>query len=172
MTPEETLTNYGNLGVRLLKNSVSRVSATGGTEQSIRFEVTKEKGKLSLRLIGRAFFSALETGRGPRQGTSYENFDVNLEEYMRAKGFPSKTSKKGITYFKIGDYWFSGKSLAWKINKDGDSLWRKGKGEPVRDVYSSMLEKFVNELTKELSIDYAKLYIKTIKDGFNVTSKA
>lgn len=172
MTPEETLTKYGVLGVSLLKNSVSRVSATGETEQSIRFEVTKENGKLSLKLIGRAFFSALETGRGPRQGTSYEKFDVNLEDYMRAKGFPSKTSKTGITYFNIGGYWFSGKSLAWKINKDGDSLWRKGKGEPVRDVYSSALQRLVDELMKDLTIDYAKLYIKTIKDGFNVTSKA
>lgn len=170
MTPEETLTKYGVLGVSLLKNSVSRVSATGNTEQSIRFEVTKENGKLSLRLIGRAFFSALETGRGPRQNSTYEKYDVNLEEYMQAKGFPSKTSKNGVMYFKIGDFWFSGKSLAWKINTQGDSLWRKGKGEPVRDVYSSALQRLVDELMKDLTIDYAKLYIKSIKDGFNVTA--
>ncbi len=171
MTPVETLTKYGVAGVSLLRNAVSSVSATGKTQESIRFEVTKDNGKLSLKLIGRAFFSALETGRGPRENNSYEKYDINLEEYMRAKGLPSKTSKTGVVYFKIGDYWFSGKSLAWKINKQGDSLWRKGKGEPVRDVYSSMLERFVDELMKDLSIDYAKLYIKTIKDGFNATAK-
>lgn len=172
MGPEETLNTYGKLGVQLLKSSVSKVSATGDTERSIRFEVTRDGSKLTLRLIGRAFFSALETGRGPRKSSTYEKYDVNLEEYMRAKGLPSKTSKKGTVYFRIGDHWFSGKSLAWKINKYGDSLWRKGRGEPVRDVYSSSLEKFVDELSKELAIDYAKLYVKKIKDGFNATTKA
>ena len=167
---QDTLTGYGALGVQLLKDSVRKVSATGKTEQSIRFVVEKTANGYSLTIYGRSYFSALETGRGPRRSNTYGMFDVSLDEYLQAKGVATKTSKKGLKYYKLGNSWVTAKGLAHKINTQGDRLWQKGKGEPVRDVYSSTLSKFVDELTKQVVKDYSKFYIKTIKDGFKLTT--
>lgn len=172
MEPVDTLNAYGALGVNLLKESVGKVSATGKTAESIRYEVKKTEKCYTLTIYGRSFFSALETGRGPRESSTYGMFDVSLDEYLEAKGLPSKTSKKGIKYYKMGNSWVTAKGLAHKINTVGDKLWQKGKGEPVRDIYSSIVERLVDDLTKWLANHYAKFYLKSIKDGFNVTATA
>jgi hypothetical protein len=138
----EVLDKYGAIGVSILKDAVWKVSSSGETAESIRFESDDK----SLQIFGRFAFASLETGRGPRKESAYGEFDKHMEEWLQAKGFQSKTSKSGVQYFKMGSQWFSAKSLAWKINKEGDKKWRQGHGARVRNVYSKELEKFVKEL--------------------------
>lgn len=146
------LEQYAILGVALLKENVSKVSASGKTAASISSYVTKDR----LQLIGRGYFDALETGRGPRESSQDSGFKSGLEEWLQIKGFETKTSKSGTKYYKLGDQWFSAKSLAWKINKEGDSLWKKGHGEKVRDVYSIALDAFAEELSRKVIDDKTK----------------
>lgn len=157
---QDRLTEYGKLGVLALRTDVEKVSATRKTIDSIRFEVFKDsEGNYSLKLIGRGYFKALETGRGPRKNSSYGEFDFNLEDWLKAKGFPSRKSKSGVTYYNLGgENWFSAKSLAWKINKDGDSVFRSG----GREVYSETLIKLAQELKRAITSDFKQFVIQEI----------
>lgn len=153
------LTEYGKLGVLALRTDVNAVSATGKTADSIRFEISVENnGTITLSFLGRAYFKALETGRGPRKSNEYQQYDVSLEEWLESRGLPSKTSKKGIKYFQLGQHWFSAKSLAWKINKEGDSLHKKG----GRIVYSPTLAKLAEEIKRAIVSDFTKFIISEI----------
>lgn len=153
------LTDYGKLGVEALRQDVQKVSATGKTADSIRFEVDiPEEGLEKLTFFGRQFFKTLETGRGPRKSNEYGGFDKSMEEYLEARGLPSKVTKSGKKYFRIGDYWFSAKSLAWKINKEGDQTYKKG----GRIVYSKTLSKLVVELRRAITKESTRSFIKQI----------
>lgn len=150
---ENIFSTYGKIGVEVLKNSISSLRATGETERSLGYRIEKEKDSISLILFGREYFRALETGRGPAKGNdSNGEFPKRLEEYMNAKGFPSKVSKKGIKYFKIGENWYSGKSLAYMINKRGDKTYRDG----GRILFSDDLSKFIEELKSVLIEELGK----------------
>jgi len=161
MATSDVLTKYAPIGLKVLKDSVAKVSASGKTAQSIRFVLDKINGRLLY--IGRGYFETLETYRGPRKESTYGKFDENLEEWMKIKGFPQKVSKTGVTYFKMGNFWFSAKSLAWKINKEGNKKWKNG--EKVRDVYSDNLEEFVEELTEAVKKDKMETAKKTVLDS-------
>lgn len=156
---DNILNRYGQVGVQLLKNAISGLKATGKTEKSLRYEVTQEPGVTTLKIYGREFFKALETGRGPAEKSGPAGFPERLEEYMQARGFQSKTSKKGVRYWRIKDNWYSGKSLAYKINSEGDRTYRS-KG---RKVYSDELTKFVDEL-KQVVKDSALFGFKKINN--------
>jgi hypothetical protein len=153
------LTEFGKLGVLALRTDVQEVSATGKTADSIRFEISVESdGTIVLRYLARAFFKALETGRGPRKSSEYQQYDVSLEEWLESRGLPSKTSKSGVKYFKLGEHWFSAKSLAWKINKEGDAIYKKG----GRIVYSPTLTKLADEIKRAIISDFTRFIISEI----------
>lgn len=158
---KDVLTEYAPKGLDILKESIAKVSVTGSTLASLKFVLDFPNGKLTY--YGRGFMEALEHGRGPRKASSYGNFDTNLEEWLKAKGFASKLSKSGITYYQIGSQWFSAKSLAWKINKEGDSLFRSGK---AREVYSKAMEEFKNDLQKAILKDAVDETLNKIKEQF------
>ena len=155
----KTLTEYGKLGVMALRQDVQKVSATGKTADSIRFEISKHaNGDITLSILARQYFKTLETGRGPRKSSEYGQFDISLEEYLQAKGVPQRTSKSGVKYFKLGDSWMSAKSLAYKINKEGDRVYKQG----GREVYSDTLAKLVSELKRAITQEYPKFYLREI----------
>ena len=158
----ELFEEWGKKGVALFKAAVAPYSATGKTMASIKHKAT-EKG---LRITGRGFFEALETGRGPRKSATYSGFDKSLDEWAKARGFQSKKSKKGTTYYKINGVWFSAKSLAWKINSKGDKKHRSG---DRLDVYSSIKDKFLEELKdaviKEKKEEFKNKVINTLKNA-------
>jgi hypothetical protein len=152
LTPElKTLTEYGKLGVMALRQAVEKYSATGKTVDSIRFEVFVDSdGNMTLTFYGRQFFKALETGRAPRKNTSYGQFDLNLLDYMEARGMLTGLTDKQKKA--------KAKSLAWYINKHGDQTYREG----GREVYSDTLFKLVSELKRAITQDFTKLYIREI----------
>jgi len=150
---ENIFSTYGKIGVEVLKNSISSLRATGETERSLGYRIEKEKDSISLILFGREYFRALETGRGPAKGNSSGGkFQERLEEWMKARNFPSKVSKKGIRYYLIGEKWMTPKGLSIAINKQGDKTYREG----GRLVFLDELGKFIEELRSVLREEIAK----------------
>lgn len=143
------------MGVSLLQGLVPR--ATGKTAASIRYEVYPNR----LVIFARAFFAALETGRGPRVGTEYQNFDDNLLEWMKAKGIGADLSEKKRKQLA--------RFLSYKINKDGDKTFRRG----GRSVYSQAVDKFLKELSNEIikfkTKEYTDKMVKALKESVNGT---
>lgn len=168
MAIEDTLNEYGKLGVESLKGDVRPLSATSKTERSIHHTVEVKYPIYRLRILARQFFSAIETGRGPRKSSSYGGFDKGLEEYLKARGVASKVSKSGTRYYKLGESWVSAKSLAHKINKEGDETYRKG----GRVVYSPTIAKLVAEIKAAVKKDFIHAAITRIKNGFSAQSPA
>lgn len=144
------LTDYGKLGVEALRQDVQKVSATGKTADSIRFEVAVENGAITLRFLGRQFFKAIETGRGPRKSSTYQEFDLNLLDYMKARGIGAGLPEKKLKQLA--------KFLAYKINKEGDSVFKQG----GRIVYSPTLSKLVSELKRAITQDFKKFVVNHI----------
>jgi len=152
----DVLNKYGKIGVEALKQDVSKVSATGETAASIRYEVSI--GVIStLTYYGRKFFKALETGRGPRKTNEESGFKDYMLKYMAARGIGSDLSQKKRENLA--------KFLVLKINREGDATFKMG----GRTVYTPTLEKIKEELTDEVVKDRVKSYTKTIVDGFKLT---
>lgn len=149
----QILDTYGKIGEESLKQDVDKVSATGKTKASVRYEIVKEGTTQSLIWYGRKFFKALETGRGPRKSDQYQEFDVSMYEYMQARGIgadlPEKKRKQLARF------------LAWKINKEGDKTFKMG----GRQVYSDNLNKIVQELIAAVKKDTIGLYIMDIRSA-------
>ena len=136
---------YGQRFVDLIKSKITVV--TGKTRDSVSYQVERTENAITLKVTGRPYFKTVETGRGPYKQGGYQEFDQRLEEWMEARGFEKKTTKKGINYYLIGDQWMSGKSLAYLINKQGDKKYREG----GIDVYSSDVNRLVEQLKSDLA---------------------
>lgn len=149
-TIKQTLNTYGQRGVNALRQDVQKVSATGKTADSIRYEVSFKEGVHTLAIIGRQFFKALETGRGPRTNSEYQGFDQSLLEYMQARGIGSDLPENKRNQLA--------KFLALKINKEGDRTYKQG----GRQVYSKTLDKLVKELIEAIKDDLRILAINKI----------
>lgn len=145
------LTDYGKLGVLALRTDVLKVSATGKTADSIRFEISIESdGVIVLRFVGRQFFKALETGRGPRRSSEYMEFDLNLLDYMKARGIGADLSRKKREQLA--------KRMAYLINRDGDKVFQAG----GRIVYSETLTKLAKEIKGAIVSDFPKIFIREV----------
>lgn len=158
---KDVLTKYGIIGVQALKQDVQKVSATGETEDSIRFEVSQEGTVTTLFILARAFFSTLETGRGPRKSSEQGNFLDGMWEYMQARGIGADLPEKKRRQLA--------RFLTLKINREGDKTFKQG----GRIVYSPTLTKFINELRAAVKKDLFGMYVKdvmsVVKDGNNNT---
>lgn len=147
---DHLLNEYGKKAVDLIKSKVPVV--TGKTRDSVRYEVINTNDKISLLVFGRPFFKSVETGRGPATKGGYQGFDKRLEEWLKAKGVPSKVGKTGITYYFLGDKWITAKGLSIAINKEGDFKYQNGRQE----VYSRELDLLIEELKKDIPQEFKK----------------
>lgn len=139
---------YGSIGEQLLKDAIDQVSATHRTVQSIRHEVISTETTDQLQFIGRKYIQGLETGIRPTdRGPSSEMIEM-LTEYARARGMEKPESAA----------W----AMAKTIQKKGDRTFRIG----GRDVYSSELNKFVEELKEEIKKTFVGNYLTEIKHTF------
>jgi len=139
----QVLDQQGKIGVAAIRAAINVYSATGKSADSIRYESTES----NLKIFGRGYIEAMETGRGPRQSTEDGNFKDSMLEYMKAKGIGADLSEKKRQNLA--------KFLVLRINRDGDKLWQKGGG---RDVYSSTLDKFVEQLMAAVTKDQLNTY--------------
>lgn len=158
---KDVLTRYGIIGVQALKQDVQKVSATGGTAESIRFEVEQNGFTTTLYILARAFFSTLETGRGPRRSDQEGNFKDNMWEYMQARGIGADLPEKKRRQLA--------RFLVLKINREGDNTFKQG----GRIVYSPTLTKLINEIRAAVKKDLFGMYVKdvmsVVKNGDNNT---
>lgn len=144
----QVLEVYGSIGAQLLKDAIDQVSATHRTVESIRYEVLSTDTSDTLQFIGRKYIQALETGIRPTdKGPSSEMIEL-LTEYARARGMEDPKSAA----------W----AMAKTIQKQGDRTFRIG----GRDVYSSELNKFVEDLKKEVTKTFSGTYLQEIKRTF------
>lgn len=148
------LSKYGTDIVTQLKQSISSHSATGRTARSLRFEVVREGTKDILKIYGRPFIMALETGRKPtpQYTKPSRDFVSNIREWLKAKG---------------GD-----QDLAYAIAK---SIHKKGtKGTP--GIISNVVDSQVQKIEKDILEQFAKQWLFNVvefsKDGNNSNSKA
>jgi hypothetical protein len=150
---KEILTAIGSIGVHALKDDVDRVTATGKTAASIRFEVEEKDGVSRLRIFARKFFRALETGRGPRRSNTESGFTDGMLEYVRARmGLSGKEAERMANF------------LRWRINKEGDETFKRG----GRVVYSPTLEQIKDEAKQVAKKEFKSFFFSEIKQAFNV----
>lgn len=134
----EVLKKQSEIGADLVKQAVSKHSATNKTANSVE----GKSDDSSLQILARPFIEALETGRGPRKSSEDGGFKDSMLEYMKAKGIGADLSEKKREQLA--------RFLVLRINKQGDKLYRSGGG---RDVYTKVLEKFIASLTGVVAND-------------------
>lgn len=146
----QILSKYGTSTVEELKRSIQPYSATGDTIKSLKFTVTREGTKDILRVTGRPFIMALETGRKATPQYTKPSFDfVNrIRRWLAAKGEETRP--------------------AYAIAK---SIHQKGtKGHPgvISEVVNDTL---INTISKDILQQFAKQYmfnvVKFTSDKFN-----
>lgn len=144
----QVLEVYGSIGEQLLKDALDQISATHRTVESIRHEVISTETSDTLQFIGRKYIQAVETGIRPTdKGPSSEMIEL-LTEYARARGMDKPESAA----------W----AMAKTIQAKGDRTFRIG----GRDVYSTELNKFVEELKEEIKKTFVGSYLTEIKQTF------
>jgi len=75
-------------------------NATGKTSRSLRFEVVQEGFKTTLRVIGKAYFMVVETGRKPtpQYDKPSEQFVASIKEWLKARNM-SEASAYGLAKY-------------------------------------------------------------------------
>jgi hypothetical protein len=152
---EHTLVGWGIKGTQWIRTAVLKVSATGDTADSIKYFLDFKKGVYILQYIGRAFFSALETGRGPRKSEEETGYRHDMLRYMQARGIGADLSPKKREQLA--------RFLVLKINKEGDETYKKG----GRIVYTPVLEKIVKDLTEQVAEQFTRATVTRLKNAFN-----
>lgn len=158
----EILNKYGTQGVELLKESVRPYNATGETERSISYDVSQNEKSSNLTFYGRKFFPSVETGRKERESEKYSGFDLALTKWLNARNFEQRKSKTGTIYYKVGESWMTAKSLAYKINKEGDRTFNEG----GREVYTQKFNKFIDEMVTSIKNETTDTIIKVVRLEF------
>lgn len=135
--------------VTIMSRSISKLSASGDTERSIRSEVRdSDEGGVQSQIFARGFTSLLEKGRGPTSKKPSPEMIENLTEYAKARGMenPEKAA------------W----AIAIQINRDGDKTYQKG----GRDVYTEAMDKEIDKLIQEVGKVQSDFVVDEIKKAF------
>lgn len=148
------LEGYGNSTVDQIKQNLSSAgkNATGKTSTSLRYSVTDNGTKATLRVIGKPFFAVVETGRKPtpQYKKPSEEFVASIKEWMDAKG------KTGSAY-----------GIAKSIHAKGTKLFRDG---GRKDIYSNVInQNLVDKISLDLLNKFAQQFmtnvVKLFTDG-------
>src|SRR5688572_19159653 len=143
------LAKYGQGLTDKIQQSLSGHSATGATARSLRFEVRREGTKDILKVFGRPFIMALETGRKPtpQYTKPSRDFVANIREWLKAKG---------------GD-----QDLAYAIAK---SIHKKGtKGTPgiISNDVNSTVDLIQQDILKQFAAQWMFNVVEFARDGNN-----
>lgn len=147
----QILTQYGNSTVAQIRQNLASTgtNATGKTSNSLKFEVKNEGFKQILKITGRPFFFAVETGR--KATPDYKpskQFVQSIKEWMQAKGVD------GSAY-----------GIAQAIHKKGTKLFRAGGRE---DIYSSVVNQgLVDQISTAVLKQFALETLKHTVSIFN-----
>jgi hypothetical protein len=141
----QILSQYGNSTVAKIKENLAATgtNATGKTSQSIRFEVTDQGFKQTLKVIGKPFVFVVETGRKPTP-----QYDKPSKEFVAS--IKEWADTKGIGKFAYG--------IARSIHQKGTSLYRQGGRE---DIISNVVnQSLTDQISKDILFKFADSYLK------------
>lgn len=141
------LTGYGQSIVKDIQDHLASTgtNATGKTSKSLRYELKQEGNRIILNILGRAYITAVETGRKatPDKKPSKE-FVASIKEWMAAKNV------QGSPY-----------AIARSINIHGTKLKQLG---GRNDIISNVIDqKLTDDIAKSILEMYKNEYVTNIK---------
>lgn len=151
------LDSYGSSTIEQIRQHLAATgtNATGKTSSSLRYTVTQEGTKATLKIIGRPFFATVETGRKatPQYDKPSKAFVESIKEWAQAKGVD-----QNLVY-----------AIAKSIHKKGTKLHQKGGRE---DIYSNVInQNLVDKISLDLLNKFASQFmtniVKMFTDGNN-----
>lgn len=148
------LNAYGGSVVEDIRNNLSSTgtTATGKTAHSLRYEVTQEGTKATLKVIGKPFIAVVETGRKPTPNKKPSpEFVKNIEEWLNARGKDDKSAY----------------GIALSINKKGSKLWQDGgRTDIISNVINqNLVDKISLDLLNQFAQQFLNNAVKLFRDG-------
>lgn len=151
------LKQYGTSTVQQIQDNLQSTgtNATGKTSSSLKYTVTQEGTKATLRITGRKYFATVETGRKatPNYDKPSKAFVQAIKEWAEAKGVDSK-----FAY-----------AIAKSIHKIGTKLFRDGgRNDVVSNVVNqNLVDKISNDLMDKFGKIFLNDVLKIFRDGNN-----
>jgi hypothetical protein len=138
---DEILDNLSNTGT----------SASGKTANSLKYEVTTQGDKTTLRIIGKPFFAVVETGRKPTPEyvKPSRQFVASIREWLKAKG-----GEEGAAY-----------AIAKTIHQKGTKLYQEG---GRTDIFSNVInDSLIDKISQDLLSKFAEEFLQNVVATFN-----
>lgn len=149
------LNQYGNSTVEKIRQNLASTgtNATGKTSQSLRYEVTNNGPKATLKVLGKPYFAVVETGRKPTPEytkPSYE-FVNSIKEWLRARGKDEKSAY----------------GIAKSIHKKGTKLFREGGRKDIVSnvVNQDLIDRINLDLLNKFAEQFLASAVKIFRDG-------
>lgn len=136
-------------GATLIQQIKAAMSSTGTdatlkTSNSLEYTVDEQEGKLTLSLIGRPYFTTVETGRQPTPDKKPSRAMIdNIREWVTARGLEQNM------------VW----AIAVTIQKEGTKLWQIG---GRKDIYTQTSDTMVVTIQKAVLEAYALAFSKEV----------
>lgn len=125
-------------------------NATGRTSASLRFEVIDNHDKQILRVIGKPYFTVVETGRKatPQYTNPSKQFVDDIIQWVKARGIEEKAAY----------------GIAKSIHAKGTKLFQSG---GRTDIVSSVINQtLVDSISKSILDKFAQEYLKNAVNIF------
>lgn len=139
------LNQYGNSTVEQIRRNLASTgtNATGKTSQSLRYEVTQNGERITLKVIGKPYLAVVETGRKPtpQYTKPSQDFVQNIRDWIQSKG-----GDQGAAY-----------QIALSIHQIGTQLFRSG---GRKDIISNVINQ---DLTDKISQDVLKSFANLLQ---------
>ena len=138
------LNSYGNSTIDQIKQNLSSTGtdASGKTSRSLRYEVTSNGTKATLKVTGKPYLMAVETGRKATPGKKpSKDFVRSIKDWLQ---FTSGDTRPAY-------------AIAMSINQKGTKLWRDGGRS---DIVSSVINQ---NLTDKISLDLLNKFAEQFK---------
>lgn len=149
------LNQYGSSTVEKIRQNLASTgtNATGKTSQSLRYEVTNNGSKATLKVLGKPYFAIVETGRKPTPEYTKPSVEFvnSIKEWLRARGGNEKSAY----------------GIAKSIHKRGTKLYRNG---GRKDIISNVVNQdLVDRISLDLLNKFAQQFlaqtVKIFRDG-------
>lgn len=142
------LHGYGGFVVDSIRQNLAATgtNATGRTSKSLKYEVKQEGNKTILKVIGKPFFTVVETGRKatPQFTKPSYSFVNDIKEWTKAKGIPE--------------------SAAYAIAK---SIHKKGTPPTGKLIYSNVInDSLTDRITKDVLAKFAGALVNNIRSVY------
>ena len=144
------LSDQTNSFINQVKGNIvsSGSNATGESAKSIVYEITETQHKITITVLGKPYFSVLETGRKATPGVKPGRAMIeNIQKWCAVKGKPESAA------------W----GIATNIQKHGTKLFQKG---GRTDIYTDLKEGFADKIFMEVTENLASEFFRQAQVAF------